>query len=57
MGNIYMNPVFMFQIYSNQDWTDGSGLITLKAPTVVLFDESGKFDSFGYDVRIFFLQY
>ncbi|XP_060608535.1 heat shock 70 kDa protein 12A-like [Ruditapes philippinarum] len=39
------------KIYANQDWTDGSGLITLKAPTVVLFDNRGHFHSFGYDAE------
>ncbi|XP_053374143.1 heat shock 70 kDa protein 12A-like [Mercenaria mercenaria] len=39
------------KIYTNQDWTDGSGLITLKAPTVVLFDPKGNFNSFGYEAE------
>ncbi|XP_053391613.1 heat shock 70 kDa protein 12B-like [Mercenaria mercenaria] len=39
------------KIYANLDWTDGSGLITVKAPTVVLFDPKGNFHSFGYEAE------
>lgn len=39
------------KIYANSDWSDGSGLVTLKAPTVVLFDPRGQFHSFGYDAE------
>lgn len=39
------------KIYANQDWSDGSCLVTLKAPTVVLFDQNSRFDSFGYDAQ------
>jgi molecular chaperone DnaK (HSP70) len=36
------------KIYSNSNWTSGDGLATTKTPTVILFDENGKFHSFGY---------
>ncbi|XP_053373619.1 heat shock 70 kDa protein 12B-like [Mercenaria mercenaria] len=39
------------KIYTNQNWTDESGMITMKAPTVVLFDPKGNFDSFGYEAE------
>ncbi|XP_053374144.1 heat shock 70 kDa protein 12A-like [Mercenaria mercenaria] len=39
------------KIYANQDWTDGIVLITVKAPTVVLFDSKGNFHSFGYEAE------
>ena len=35
-------------IYSISDWTSGDELVTTKTPTVILFDEKGKFHSFGY---------
>ncbi|XP_052246887.1 heat shock 70 kDa protein 12B-like isoform X3 [Dreissena polymorpha] len=39
------------QIYANSDWNDGTGMVTCKAPTIVLFDKSGKFHSFGYEAE------
>ena len=36
------------KIYSNDGWKSGDGLVTIKMPTVILFDENGKFHSFGY---------
>ena len=36
------------KIYCNSDWKSGDGLVTTKTPTVILFDENGKFHSFGY---------
>ncbi|KAH3716331.1 heat shock 70 kDa protein 12B-like [Dreissena polymorpha] len=39
------------KIYANNDWNDGSGMISPKAPTVVLFDQRGTFHSFGYDAE------
>ena len=36
----------------NQNWVAGSmALVSLKAPTVVLFDENKKFLSFGYEAE------
>jgi molecular chaperone DnaK (HSP70) len=35
------------KIYCNTDWKSGDGLVTTKTPTVILFDENGKFQSFG----------
>jgi hypothetical protein len=35
-------------IYSNAGWKSGDGLVTIKMPTVILFDGDGKFHSFGY---------
>jgi molecular chaperone DnaK (HSP70) len=39
------------KIYSNSDWKSGDGLVTTKTPTVILFDENGKFQSFGYEAE------
>ena len=39
------------KIYSNSDWKSGDGLVTIKTPTVILFDENGKFQSFGYEAE------
>ena len=39
------------KIYSNSDWKSGDGLATTKTPTVILFDENGKFQSFGYEAQ------
>lgn len=37
---------------STTNWTAGSGgLVSLKTPTCVLFDQTGKFHSFGYDAE------
>ena len=37
---------------TNQNWVAGSmGLVTLKAPTVALFDENQRFHSFGYEAE------
>jgi hypothetical protein len=36
-------------ISSDSDWKSGDGLVTIKTPTVILFDENGKFQSFGYE--------
>ncbi|XP_033761605.1 heat shock 70 kDa protein 12B-like [Pecten maximus] len=37
------------KIYTNQQWLDSeSGLLTFKAPTSILFDKDGNFDSFGF---------
>ena len=38
------------QLYAN-DWNSGEG-VSYKAPTVVLLDEDGEFDSFGYEVSV-----
>jgi thioredoxin-related protein len=39
------------KIFSNSDWKSGDGLVTTKTPTVILFDENGKFQSFGYEAE------
>jgi len=39
------------KISSNSDWKSGDGLVTTKTPTVILFDENGKFHSFGYEAE------
>ena len=39
------------KIYCNTDWKSGDGLVTTKTPTVILFDENGKFQSFGYEAE------
>ena len=39
------------KIFSNTDWKSGDGLVTTKTPTVILFDENGKFQSFGYEAE------
>lgn len=40
------------KVSTNQSWIAGSmQLISLKAPTVVLFDENKKFLSFGYEAE------
>ena len=39
------------KISSNSDWKSGDGLVTTKTPTVILFDENGKFQSFGYEAE------
>ena len=39
------------QIYSNSNWKSGDGFATTKTPTVILFDENGKFQSFGYEAE------
>lgn len=37
---------------STTNWTPGSaGLLSTKTPTCVLFDQTGKFDSFGYEAE------
>jgi hypothetical protein len=33
------------------DWKSGDGRVTIKTPTVILFDENGKFQSFGYEAE------
>lgn len=39
-------------IISTTRWTAGSGgLVSLKTPTCVLFDQTGKFHSFGYEAE------
>jgi molecular chaperone DnaK (HSP70) len=39
------------KIFSNSDWKSEDGLVTTKTPTVILFDENGKFQSFGYEAE------
>ncbi|XP_053389262.1 heat shock 70 kDa protein 12A-like [Mercenaria mercenaria] len=40
------------KVSTNQNWVAGSmALVSLKAPTVVLFDENKKFHSFGYEAE------
>lgn len=40
------------KVSTNQNWFAGSmQLVSLKAPTVVLFDENKKFHSFGYEAE------
>lgn len=36
------------KIHTNDNWGSNSGAQSLKAPTVILFDASKKFHSFGY---------
>jgi hypothetical protein len=36
---------------SSNYWKSGDGLVTTKTPTVILFDENGKFQSFGYEAE------
>ncbi|XP_052807091.1 heat shock 70 kDa protein 12A-like [Mya arenaria] len=46
-----LNKTDPFKIYANADWTDGSRMLTPKAPTVVLFDKARRFHSFGYNAE------
>ncbi|XP_060600928.1 heat shock 70 kDa protein 12A-like [Ruditapes philippinarum] len=39
------------KIFANNSWSDGTSMRTSKAPTVILFDNKGKFNSFGYDAE------
>ena len=39
------------KIYCNTDWKSGDGLVTTKTPTVILFDENRKCQSFGYEAE------
>ncbi|WAR00659.1 HS12B-like protein [Mya arenaria] len=40
------------KVSTNQNWVAGSmSLVSLKAPTVALFDENQKFHSFGYEAE------
>ena len=43
-------------ISSDSDWKSGDGLVTIKTPTVILFDENGKFQSFGYEAEEVYTQ-
>ena len=60
-GTTYCGYAFSFKhdyaldptkISTNQNWVAGSmQLVSLKAPTVVLFDEKKNFHSFGYEAE------
>ncbi|XP_052793109.1 heat shock 70 kDa protein 12B-like [Mya arenaria] len=60
-GTTYSGYAFSFKhdyqtdpskVSTNQNWVAGSmSLVSLKAPTVALFDENQKFHSFGYEAE------
>jgi len=56
-GTTYSRYAFSFkdkpgQIHINREWEDEDGLFkTSKVPTSILFDKTGKFDSFGYEAE------
>lgn len=56
-GSIYSGYAFSFKsdpdsVHINDCWNSGAaGLVSLKAPTCVLLNRAGKFDSFGYEAE------
>ncbi|CAC5384393.1 unnamed protein product [Mytilus coruscus] len=45
------------QIYTNQNWKSGDGLVTLKTPTAILFNKDESVHSFGYEAEQNYAQF